>query len=112
MPTYAGTKTTAVATSADLELTLSDSPDPVSACNTLTYASDVTYHCSCDGLHRSLHSFPTRRSSDLSASNGGTDTAGTVTWNLGTLAASGNTSLTLVVKVDANRTAKIGRAHV
>src|SRR5438445_83000 len=38
------TETTAVATSADLELTLSDSPDPVTAGNNLTYTIDVTNH--------------------------------------------------------------------
>src|SRR5947207_1743883 len=97
---------TTVAPSADVSITLSDSPDPVTP-----------------------RSFPTRRSSDLnagpsfarsvqatdpvpagtsfvSADSGGLNVAGSVTWNLGDLAP-GTTRREVAAQVDAGHTADL-----
>ncbi len=92
-----GTKVNA---SADLRVTKSDSPDPVFAGNNVTYTITVYNDGPSDATGVSLSDVVPAGTSFVSASNGGTNTAGTVTWSLGTIAANANKAVTLVVKVD------------
>ena len=100
------TAPTAVTTSADLSITNSDSPDPVTAGTDLTYTLTVHTAGPSDALGVSVSDPLPAGTSFVSATGGGTFSNGTVTWNLGTIAAgSADTTLTLVVHVNAAQTA-------
>ena len=100
------TATTAVTTSADLSITNSDSPDPVTAGTDLTYTLTVHTAGPSDALGVSVSDPLPAGTSFVSATDGGTFSNGTVTWNLGTIAAgSADMALTLVVHVNAAQTA-------
>src|ERR671934_13666 len=101
------TETTKVNTSADLSVTKSDSPDPVLAGNNITYTLTVNNAGPSDATGVSLSDPIPAGTSFVSATGGGTNTAGTVTWSLGTIASGGSAQVTLVVKVDSSRTADI-----
>ncbi len=99
-----GTKVNASPT---CRVTKSDSPDPVFAGNNVTYTITVYNDGPSDATGVSLSDVVPAGTSFVSASNGGTNTAGTVTWSLGTIAANANKAVTLVVKVDPSRTTDI-----
>ena len=102
------TEETEVDTAADLSITKSDSPDPVVAGTDLTYTITVDSAGPSDALGVSVSDAVPAGTSFVSASDGGTLAAGTVTWNLGTVAeADGPRVLTLVVKVNPSRTANL-----
>src|SRR3989475_171744 len=93
--------------SADLALTKSDSPDPVLAGTNITYTLTVTNNGPSDATGVSLSDAIPAGTSFVSATGGGTLTAGVVGWNLTTITSGANKSVTLVVKVDSSRTTNI-----
>src|SRR3989475_149504 len=101
------TELTTVNTSANLALTKSDSPDPVLAGNNITYTLTVTNNGPSDATGVSLSDAIPAGTSFVSATGGGTLTAGVVGWNLTTITSGANKSVTLVVKVDSSRTTNI-----
>ncbi len=101
------TETTAVITRADLSITKSDSPDPVIAGNNITYTIGVTNSGPSVAWSVSVSDPLPAGTSFVSADHGGTNTAGTVTWNLGDMTPGATATLTLVVKVDPSRTADV-----
>src|SRR5205823_1442504 len=97
---------TTVATSADVSITKSDSPDPVTAGTDLTYT--LTVKNAGPSFARSVQATDPvpAGTSFVSADSGGLNVAGTVTWNLGDLAP-GTTVLHMTVHVDASRLADL-----
>src|SRR5207248_1868624 len=91
------TELTTVNTSANLALTKSDSPDPVLAGNNITYTLTVTNNGPSDATGVSLSDAIPAGTSFVSATGGGTLTAGVVGWNLTTITSGANKSLTLDV---------------
>jgi uncharacterized repeat protein (TIGR01451 family) len=106
----ADTEPTAVIARADLAVTKTDSPDPVTAGTNLTYTIGVTNNGPSDAQAVSLtDSVPAGTTFvSLTAPAGWTCTTptiggnGTVTCTIPTLAAAASATFTLVVKVDAN----------
>src|SRR5207245_2454029 len=94
-------------TSANLALTKSDSPDPVLAGNNITYTLTVTNNGPSDATGVSLSDAIPAGTSFVSATGGGTIPAAVVGWNLTTITAGANKSVTLVVQVDSSRTTNI-----
>src|SRR5438309_447509 len=105
------TELTTVNTSANLSLTTSASPDPVLACNFIASTPTVTYTLSLHDALPILSDAIPAGTSFVSASGGGTLTAGVVGWNLTTITSGANKSVTLVVKVDSSRTTNISRSE-
>src|SRR5437763_1410000 len=101
------TELTTVNTSANLALTKSDSPDPGLAANNITYTRTVTNNGPSDATGVSLSDAIPAGTSFVSATGGGTLTAGVVGWNLTTITSGANKSVTLVVKVVSSRTTTI-----
>ena len=81
---------TTVITRADLSITKSDSPDPVIAGTNLTYTMTVDSDGPSDALNVSVSDTMPAGTTFVSATGGGSYDAGTntVTWSLGTVAAS------------------------
>jgi uncharacterized repeat protein (TIGR01451 family) len=91
---------------ADLSITDSDSPDPVTAGADLTYTLTVHTAGPGDASNVMVSDPLPAGTSFVSASGGGSLSAGTVTWSLGTIAANAvDKTLSLVVHVDAAQTA-------
>jgi large repetitive protein len=101
------TETTVVGVSADLSITKSDSPDPVIAGNNLTYTIDITNNGPSDATGVSISDPIPAGTSFVSASNGGSLAAGTVTWAIGNLASGASRTRTLFVTVNPSRTADL-----
>src|SRR5438309_1416690 len=99
------TELTTVNTSANLSLTTSASPDPVLACNFIASTPTVTYTLSLHDALPILSDAIPAGTSFVSATGGGTPTAGVVGWNLTTITAGANKSVTLVVKRSEERRA-------
>jgi uncharacterized repeat protein (TIGR01451 family) len=91
----------------NLTVSQSDSPDPVTAGDDLTYAITVHNEGSGPAQNVTLSDPIPAGTSFSSATGGGTLGGGTVTWNLGSIAAGGSTSVTLTVHVDAGRTSDL-----
>jgi uncharacterized repeat protein (TIGR01451 family) len=105
------TAATAVTTSADLSLTNVGGSAQVTAGTDLTYTLTVHTAGPSDALGVSVTDVLPTGTSFVSASNGGTFSNGTVTWNLGTIAAGApNSTLTLVVRVNAGLTGSLSNA--
>ncbi|HEV8201840.1 MAG TPA: fibronectin type III domain-containing protein [Candidatus Polarisedimenticolia bacterium] len=90
---------TAVGSSPVLNMTVTDSPDPVAAGADLTYTIGVTNTGNANATSTVLTAAVPANATFVSATAGGTASAGTVTWNLGAVNVSGSTSVQLVVKV-------------
>src|SRR5436190_1755289 len=103
---HSATETTGVNTAADLSITKSDSPDPVTAGNNLSYTITVTNGGPSFARSVQVTDPVPAGTSFVSADNSGSNVAGTVTWNLGDLPA-GTTVLHMVVKVDPSRLADL-----
>src|SRR5207248_11613346 len=101
------TDTDTQASRADLSVTKADSPDPVLAGNNITYTITVHNGGPSDALGVSLTDQVPANTSFVSTNSGGTNTAGTVSWSLGTIPAGTNAVVVLVVKVDPSDTADI-----
>ena len=92
---------------ANLSLSKSDSPNTVTAGQNVTYTLDVA-NAGPSTAHGVTISDPLPPgTSFVSADNGGTLAGGTVTWNLGDVAAGATPSVHLVVKVNSGRTADV-----
>jgi uncharacterized repeat protein (TIGR01451 family) len=89
---------------ANLTVSKSDSQDPVTAGTDLTYTITVDNEGAGPAQNVTLSDPVPAGTSFSSATGGGTLGGGTVTWNLGTIAAGGATSVTLTVHVNAGRT--------
>jgi uncharacterized repeat protein (TIGR01451 family) len=99
------TATTTIARSTDLSITANDSPDPVTAGTNLTYTLTVHTAGPSDAQAVVVSDPLPAGTSFVSASNGGRLSAGTVSWNLGTIpAGAADTTLTLIVHVGAAQT--------
>jgi uncharacterized repeat protein (TIGR01451 family) len=99
-----------VAGSADLSITKSDNPDPVTAGNNLTYTLTV----SNDGPSTAtgvtvVDTLPSGVTFVSASPSVGSFTivAGVVTWNVGNLAAAGSATLTIVVNVNPQTTGQL-----
>ena len=101
------TEATAVDEQADLSITKSDDADPVTAGTDLTYTLVVTNDGPSDATNVEVTDAVPAGTSFVSADNGGIEAAGTVTWNLGTLADGATVTLHVTVHVDASRTADL-----
>jgi uncharacterized repeat protein (TIGR01451 family) len=101
------TATTSVVQSADLSITKSDAPDPVTAGQNITYTIGVANNGPSDATGVTVSDPVPAGTSFVSADSGGSLSAGTVTWSLGALAATASTTVHLVVKVDPNQIADV-----
>ena len=96
----AGAAVTTTVTSAPLlALTRTDAPDPVTAGGNLTYTLTFANNGTADATSVVLTDTVPANTTFVSATLAGTQAAGTVTWNLGTLAAGASGSAQLVVRV-------------
>ena len=101
------TDSDAVTTFGDLSITKSSSPDPVVAGTDLTYTIIVTNAGPSSATAVTVDDPIPTGTDFVSADNGGALAAGTVTWNLGTMASGASVTLTLVVHVHASRTSDL-----
>jgi uncharacterized repeat protein (TIGR01451 family) len=99
------TETTAVAPSADLSVVKTDDADPVVAGTDLTYTITVSNDGPSDATNAVVTDDLPAGTSFVSADNGGSESAGTVTWSFGSIATGTSIPLQVVVHVDAGRTA-------
>jgi CSLREA domain-containing protein/uncharacterized repeat protein (TIGR01451 family) len=107
-----GQSDTTVNTSADIGLTKTDSPDPVTAGNNLTYTVTITNTGPSDAQNVQLtDSTPTNTTfvseqqdsgPTFNCTNPTAGTTGTVTCSIGTLAVGDSAVFKIIVKVDAN----------
>src|SRR5438046_1917703 len=84
--------TTTVTSAPVLAVSATAAPDPVAAGGTITYTLAYSNTVNSGATPVVLSASPTRRSSDLSVTGGGTLSAGVVTWSIGALAAGGSGS--------------------
>ncbi len=101
------TEPTAVAGSADLAITKSDGADPVIAGTDLTYTLVATNDGPSDATGVVVTDTVPAGTTFVSADGGGVEAAGTVTWNVGTLADGDAATIHVTVHVDPARTADI-----
>jgi uncharacterized repeat protein (TIGR01451 family) len=91
--------TTTVSSAPSLAVVAADSPDPVSAGANLTWTLSYSNTGNADATGVVVSDTLPANTSFVSATGGGTLAAGVVTWSVGTLAAGGNGSVQLVVKI-------------
>src|SRR5436190_2792521 len=103
---HSATEATVVNTAADLSITKSDSPDPVTAGNNLSYTITVTNGGPSFARSVQVTDPVPAGTSFVSADNSGSNVAGTAAWNLADLPAR-TTVVHMVVKVNSNQTATI-----
>ncbi len=110
--------TVALPTDADLEITKTGSPDPVYALEDLTYVLTVTNNGPADATSVNVtDTLPPGVTYKSSVPTGNFNSAnGTVSWNLGNLAAGANTTLTIIasapgVSGDITNTAVVSGAE-
>jgi uncharacterized repeat protein (TIGR01451 family) len=93
--------------SADLSITKTDDADPVTAGTDLTYTISVANAGPDDATNVVVTDPLPAGAAFVSATGGGTESGGTVTWNLGTVANGGSTDVTVTVLVDQSQTAAL-----
>jgi uncharacterized repeat protein (TIGR01451 family) len=98
-PVAAAPVTTAVGSSPVLNLTITDSPDPVAAGANLTYTIGVANNGNSNASSTVLTAAVPANTTFVSATAGGTQSAGTVTWDIGTVNVGASISVQLVVRV-------------
>src|SRR5690349_1747015 len=98
--------TTPVATSADLSITKSDSPDPVLAGNNLTYTVTVTNAGPSFARNVVISDPVPRGTTYVSSDQGGVNNSGTVSWTIGDLAP-GAVTVHMTVKVNPDQLANL-----
>ena len=91
----------------DLEVRKADSPDPVAAGHTLTYTLTVINNGAGNATGVTLTDTLPSRAVFSSASTGCSESGGTVTCSIGTLASNASTEVTIEVRVDALTTGSI-----
>jgi uncharacterized repeat protein (TIGR01451 family) len=95
---------TDVASPADLEITKVDVTDPISAGELLTYTISVTNNGPQTAADVVASDVVPAGTSFVSATGGGTESGGTVTWTIGNMANGASTSVDVTVLVDPDRT--------
>jgi uncharacterized repeat protein (TIGR01451 family) len=98
-PVNGAATTTTVQSAPSLSVALSDSPDPVAAGATLTYTLSYANNGNASATGVVLTTAVPASTSFVSATGGGTFSAGTITWNLGTLNTGASGSVQAVVQV-------------
>jgi uncharacterized repeat protein (TIGR01451 family) len=93
--------TTTVTSAPVLTVGQSDTPDPVTAGGNLTYTLSYGNTGNANGTGAVLTDVVPANTTYVSSTPAGTLSAGTVTWNLGTLAAGSSSSVQLIVKVNS-----------
>ena len=91
--------TTAVGSSPVLNLTITDTPDPVAAGANLTYTIGISNNGNANASSTVLTAAVPANATFVSATAGGTHSAGTVTWNVGAVNVGASTSVQVVVRV-------------
>jgi len=98
-PVSAAVITTTVASAPVLAVAKTDSPDPVPAGANLTYTLSYANNGNANATGTVMVDTVPANTTFVSATNGGTLSGSTITWNLGTLAAGGSGSAQVVVRV-------------
>jgi uncharacterized repeat protein (TIGR01451 family) len=98
-PVAAAPITTAVGSSPVLNMTVTDSPDPVAAGTNLTYTIGVTNTGNANATSTVLTAAVPANATFVSATAGGSASAGAVAWNLGAVNVGASTSVQMVVRV-------------
>jgi len=91
---------TTVRSSYVLTITKTDDPDPVIAGELLTFTLDYTVEGNAPATEVMIEDAVPADTTFVSASDGGIENAGVVTWELGTLLPPASGSVTMVVRVD------------
>ncbi|EED30543.1 conserved repeat domain protein [gamma proteobacterium NOR5-3] len=91
------TSTVAVTGQPNFAVAIVDTPDPVQDGSSLGYLITVTNNGPVPALASTLEVPVSANTTFVSASSGGTNTSGTVSWNLGDLGASASTSVSLTL---------------
>ncbi|MFD2033961.1 hypothetical protein ACFSKL_04110, partial [Belliella marina] len=91
-----------VETSADLDITKTAASSTVLAGDNISYTITVSNAGPSDALDVTVTDVLPAGTGFVSATNGGTETGGTVTWNLGTMAAGASVELTLVLSTESS----------
>jgi uncharacterized repeat protein (TIGR01451 family) len=91
---------TTVRSSYTLNITKTDAPDPVIAGELLTFTLDYSVAGNAPATEVVIEDAVPADTTFVSASGGGIESGGTVTWNLGTLLPPASGSVTMVVRVD------------
>ena len=103
----AATDSDTLTAAADLAITKTDSADPVIAGEDLTYTLVVTNDGPSDATNVVVTDDVPAGTSFVSADGGGIEAAGTVTWNLGTIADGASATVHVTVHVNEARTADL-----
>src|SRR6185436_8410260 len=98
-PVTGASVTTTVTSSPTLGLTLADAPDPVAAGGNITYTLSYSNTGTMNASGVVLTVPVPGNATFVSATAGGTEAAGLVTWNLGALNAGASASAQMVVRV-------------
>src|SRR5439155_1628664 len=101
------TETTAVQVSADLSIVKTDLADPVTAGDDLTYELAVTNNGPADATGVQTSDTLPAGTTLVSATGGGTESGGTVTWDLGSVVNGTTTTVQITVNVNPGRTADL-----
>src|SRR5206468_8800662 len=91
--------TTTVSSAPVLTISKTDSPDPVNAGSDITYTISYSNTGNMDATGVVISDTLPANTSFVSATGGGTQAAGVVTWNIGNLNAGSSASVQLVVQV-------------
>ena len=98
-PVAAAPITTVVGSAPSLSLTITDAPDPVAAGANLTYTIGYTNNGNANASSTALTAAVPANATFVSATGGGTHSAGTTTWNIGAVNVGGSGSVQMVVRV-------------
>src|SRR5439155_27458 len=98
------TETTAVRAPADLSIVKTDLADPVNAGDDLTYQLVVTNNGPADATGVQISDPLPTGTTFVSATGGGIESGGTVTWDLGSVANAAMTTVQVTVNVNRGRT--------
>ncbi len=98
-PVTAASITTSVGSSPSFALTATDNPDPVQAGANLTYTFGYTNNGNANATATVLTAALPANTTFVSATAGGTQSGGTVTWSAGTVNAAASGSVQMVVRV-------------
>ncbi len=93
---------TTVRSSYTLHITKTDDPDPVIAGELLTFTLDYSVAGNAPATEVMIEDAVPAGTTFVSASGGGIESGGVVTWNLGTLLPPASGSVTMVVRADLN----------
>src|SRR5207249_4218650 len=98
-PTSGASITTTVSSTPTLTINKTDGPDPVNAGSNITYTINYSNAGNANATGVFITDTIPANTSFVSATGGGTQAAGVVTWNIGALATGASASVQLVVQV-------------